>query len=173
MLLCGSVAPPKGKQACAGTAPAVVGFRQLLRPALPDGRQPQVWRVCRGWRGWGEGVHWEAQLSASQRACKLAVAWGVFYGDPPLLLSPPQHGRRPGSSPRFPLMWLSTSPPLEYCSLPLRQLCFLVSQAVSAPSNGLETSQAVSALPRPPSPGTNLWSRGLGAQPPPRRLNFW
>ena len=94
------------------------------------------------------------------------MAWGVFYGDPPLLLSPPQHGRRPGSSPRFPLMRLSTSPPLEYCSLPLRQLCFLVSQAVSAPSNGLETSQAVSALPRPPSPGTNLWSRGLGAQPP-------
>ena len=66
-------------------------------------------------------------------------------------------------------MWLSPSPPLEYCSLPLRQLCFLVSQAVSAPSNGLETSQTVSALPRPPSPGTNLWSRGLGAQPPPRR----
>ena len=97
------------------------------------------------------------------------MAWGVFYGDPPLLLSPPQHGRRPGSSPRFPLRRLSTSPPLEYCSLPLRQLCFLVSQAVSAPSNGLETSQAVSALPRPPSPGTNLWSRGLGAQPPPRR----
>ena len=97
------------------------------------------------------------------------MAWGVFYGDPPLLLSPPQHGRRPGSSPRFPLMWLSPSPLLEYCSLPLRQLCFLVSQAVSAPSNGLETSQAVSALPRPPSPGTNLWSRGLGAQPPPRR----
>ena len=43
VLLCGSVAPPKGKQACAGTASAVVGFRQLLRPALLDGRQPQVW----------------------------------------------------------------------------------------------------------------------------------
>ena len=42
VLLCGSVAPPKGKQACAGTAPAVVGFRQLLSPALLDGRQPQV-----------------------------------------------------------------------------------------------------------------------------------
>ena len=42
VLLCGSVAPPKGKQACAGRAPAVVGFRQLLRPALLDGRQPQV-----------------------------------------------------------------------------------------------------------------------------------
>ena len=119
VLLCGSVAPPKGKQACAGTAPAVVGFRPLLSPALLDGRQPQVRRERRGWWGWGEGMHWEAQLSASKRACKLAVAWGVFYGDPPLLLSPPQHGRRPGSSPRFPLRRLSTSPPLEYCSLPL------------------------------------------------------
>ena len=29
--------------------------------------------------------------------------------------------------------------------------------------------------PALPSPflGTNLWSQGLGAQPPPRRLNFW
>ena len=45
VLLCRDVAPPKSKQACAGTAPAVVGFRQLLRPALLDGRQPQVPRV--------------------------------------------------------------------------------------------------------------------------------
>ena len=48
MLLLRDVAPPKVKQASVGTAPAVVGFRQLLRPALPDSRQPQVWRV------WGE-----------------------------------------------------------------------------------------------------------------------
>ena len=61
VLLCGSVAPAKGKQACAGTAPVVVGFRQLFRPALLDGRQPQR----RGWWGWGEEMHWEAQLSAS------------------------------------------------------------------------------------------------------------
>ena len=65
VLLHGVVAPPKGKHARAGTAPVVVGFRKLLRPALPDGRQPQVWRVCRGWQGWGEGMHWEAQLSDS------------------------------------------------------------------------------------------------------------
>ena len=132
MLFRGGVSPPKGKQTCAGTDPVVVGFRQLLRPALQDGRQPQVRQVHKGW--W-EGMHWEAQLSASYRACKLAVVWGVFYGDPPLLLSPPQHRHRPGSSPRFPLMRLFTSPPLGYCSLPLQQLCFLVSQAVSAPSN--------------------------------------
>ena len=42
VLLCGAVAPPKGNQSCVGTAPVVVGFRQLLRPALLDGRQAQV-----------------------------------------------------------------------------------------------------------------------------------
>ena len=65
MLLHGGVAPPEGKQARAGTAPEVVGFWQLLRPALPDGRQPQVPHVYRGWQGRGEGIHWEAQLSDS------------------------------------------------------------------------------------------------------------
>ena len=40
--------------------------------------------------------------------------------------------------------------------------CFLVPQAVSAPPN-----PACSLL------GTNLWSRGLGAQHPPQRLSFW
>jgi len=40
VLLCGCVAPPKGKQARAVTAPAVVGFQQLLRPALPDQAAP-------------------------------------------------------------------------------------------------------------------------------------
>ena len=51
VLLCGAVAPPKGKQARAGTAPAVVGFQQLFRPALWDGRQPQVRHVQKGWEG--------------------------------------------------------------------------------------------------------------------------
>ena len=64
VLLHGGVAPLKGKEAREGTAPAVVGFWQLLRPALQDGRQPQVRRVRRGWWRWGEGMHWEAQLSA-------------------------------------------------------------------------------------------------------------
>ena len=45
VLLCGGVALPEGKQARAGKAPAVVGFWKLLRPALLDGRQPQVWCV--------------------------------------------------------------------------------------------------------------------------------
>ena len=63
------------------------------------------------------------------------MAWGVFYGDLPLLLSPPQHGHRPGSSPRFPLMWLSIFPALSVLLPPPVMLCFLVSQAVSAPSN--------------------------------------
>ena len=62
VLLCGGVAPPEGRQARAGKAPAVVGFLQMVRPALRDGRQPQVWHV----RGVGGGeMHWEAQLSAS------------------------------------------------------------------------------------------------------------
>ena len=55
VLLCGGAVPPKGKQACAGRAPAVVGFRQLLRPALLDGRQPQVQGEHRGLRGVGGG----------------------------------------------------------------------------------------------------------------------
>ena len=55
VLLCGSVAPPKGKQACAGTAPVVVVFRQLLRPALLDGRQPQVCESVGRGGGWGRG----------------------------------------------------------------------------------------------------------------------
>ena len=51
VLLHRGVAPPKGKQARAGTALAVVSFWQLLRPALPDGRQPHIQRVRKEWEG--------------------------------------------------------------------------------------------------------------------------
>ena len=41
--------PSKGQAGQATEAPVVVGFWQLLRPALTDGRQPQVWCVRNGW----------------------------------------------------------------------------------------------------------------------------
>lgn len=56
VLFCRGVALPKGKQTRAGTAPVVVGIQKLLRPALPDGSQPQVWHVCKGWLGWGDAL---------------------------------------------------------------------------------------------------------------------
>ena len=55
VLLHRGVAPPKGKQARAGTAPVVVGFWQLLRPALLDRRKPQVWCMHKGWQWWWWG----------------------------------------------------------------------------------------------------------------------
>ena len=45
-----------------GVAPEVVGFLQVVRPALWDGRQPHV-RHTHGVGG--GGMHWEALLSAS------------------------------------------------------------------------------------------------------------
>ena len=89
MLLCGGVAPPEGRQARAGKASAVVGFLKMVRPALRDGRQPQVQSVH---TGEGEGrMHWKVQLSDSWWASELTMVWGVFCCGPPLLLSPPQH----------------------------------------------------------------------------------
>ena len=41
-------------------------------------------------------------------------------------------------------------------------------------TNRFLTPQAVSTLPTPArSRGTYLWSQGLGAQPPPKRLDLW
>lgn len=57
VLLRQGVAPPKDKQATVGTAPAVGGFQQLLRPALLDGRWPQIHCVCKGWQGGCTGMH--------------------------------------------------------------------------------------------------------------------
>ena len=42
VLLCVGVAPPECRQARARKAPAVVGFLQMVRPALRDDRQPQI-----------------------------------------------------------------------------------------------------------------------------------
>ena len=56
---------------------------------------PPGWRAALGpmhAQGLGGGeMHWEAQLSDSWQVSELTVVWGVFYGGPPLLLSPPQH----------------------------------------------------------------------------------
>ena len=56
--------------------------------ASPLGWQVASGQVC---MGWGREVHWEELLSASWQASTLTGAQGVFYGGPPLLLSPPQH----------------------------------------------------------------------------------
>ena len=71
VLLCGGLAPPEGRQVGAGKAPAVVGFLQMVRPALWDGRQPQVW--CTVHRVAGGGMHWEAQLSDSWWTSELTM----------------------------------------------------------------------------------------------------
>ena len=55
VLLCGGVAPPKGKQARAGTAPAVVGFQQLLRPASQMAGSPRPRESVGGGGGGGRG----------------------------------------------------------------------------------------------------------------------
>ena len=89
VLLCGSVAPPKGKQACAGTAPAVVGFRQLLRPALLDGRQPQVGRERRGWRGWGRGCTGKHSFLLASGPVSLLWRGGILWGPTPSSLPSP------------------------------------------------------------------------------------
>ena len=82
------VAPPEGRQARERKAPTVVSFLKMVRPALWDGRPPQV-RHANGIGG--GGMQWEAQLSDSWQASELTVVWGVFCGGSPLLLSPPQH----------------------------------------------------------------------------------
>ena len=61
----------------------MVGFPQGVRPALQDGRLPQVRCI------WGRvgGMYWEALMSDSWQANILAEAQGVFFGGLPLLLS--------------------------------------------------------------------------------------
>ena len=86
-MLCGSVAPPDGEHARLGKALEVVGFPQVVRLALLDGRWPQV----RHAKGRGGGMHWEALLSASWQASTLVGAQEVIYDILPLLLSPPQN----------------------------------------------------------------------------------
>ena len=68
-LLRGSVAPPEGGQARLGKAPEVVGFPRVVRPALQDGRQPQVRHTC--WVGeWG-CTERHCSLLAGKQACLL------------------------------------------------------------------------------------------------------
>ena len=90
VLLCGSVAPPKGKQACAGTAP--VGFRQLLRPALLVGRQPQV-RESVG-RGGGGGRGCTGKHSFQLASGPVSLLWhgGYSMGTHPFFSPLPSSG---------------------------------------------------------------------------------
>ena len=57
MLLRRSVAPPEGRKARAGKAPTVVGFPQMVRLALRDGRQSQVQGMHRVEEGGCTGKH--------------------------------------------------------------------------------------------------------------------
>ena len=92
VLLCGGVAPPEGRQARAGKAPAVVGFLQMVRSANWDVRQPQVQHVHTGLgEGGYTGKHsFLIAVGKQAQASELALVWGVFYGGPLLLLYPPQ-----------------------------------------------------------------------------------
>ena len=152
-LLCRSVALSEGGQARVGKAPEVVGFPQVVRPALRDGRRPQVKHTV----GRGGGIHWVALLSARRQASVLAGVQGVFYGSPPLLLSPPQHWHLVSPWVRLfsqvPPVVAFQSPALSILFLPTMMHCFLVPQAISelptpACSRGL-TSKAVVSVPSP------------------------
>ena len=92
VLLCGSVAPPKGKQACAGTAPAVVGFRQLLRPALLDGRQPQVRESVGRGGGGGRGCTGKHSFQLASGPVSLLWRGGYSMGTHPFFSPLPSTG---------------------------------------------------------------------------------
>ena len=76
-LVCGSVAPPEGRQARLGNALEMVIFPRVVRPEAATGQVHM-----------GEGgMHWEALFAASWQAAVLTGAQGIFFGGPP---SPPQ-----------------------------------------------------------------------------------
>ncbi len=122
------------------------------------------------------------------------MSWGVFYGDPPFLLSPPQHGvqtrlfSQVPSDAAFhfptPRVLLPSSVTALFSSLPGSLCPVKLDRPVSRPpkqsplhpatpalSQGL-TSEPRSLCPAPsqgspgPFSGTNLRRQGLGAQPP-------
>ena len=73
-------------------------------------------------------MHWEAQLSDSWQASKLAVVWGVFYGAHPFFIPLPNNGTIPNQlfsqvpsdvAFHFPTLSVLLPPPV--------MLCFLVS----------------------------------------------
>ena len=68
---------------CSGQLPANV-------EASPLGWQAVSGPVCACSVG-VRGMQWEAELCDIWQAIELSVVWGVFYGGPTLLLSPPQH----------------------------------------------------------------------------------
>ena len=158
-LLHGSVAPPEGGQARLGNAPEVVGFLGVVRPALQDGRKPQV--RCT----WGRGgrMHWKALLLAGRQARSLGHKEYSMVARPSSPLS--NTGALSLLSVQIfsqvPSVVAFHSPALSVLLLPPATHCFLILQAVST-------------LPTPArSRGTNLRSLGLGAQPPPECLGFW
>ena len=110
-------------------------------------------------------MHWEAQLSDSWRASELAVARGVFCGGPPFLLSPPQHWCLVQLFSQVPSDVAFHFPALSVLLPSPALLCFLVSQAVSAPSNLTDRFLDPQAASAPPTPAS---SRGLtsGAKVP-------
>ena len=188
VLLRRGVAPPEGKQTRAGKAPVVVGFQQFLRPALLDGRQTQVWHMCVRVRGRGVCTEKHSFLIAGG---PVSLLWCGEYS--PFFSPLPNTGTFFSPLPNTGALFLlqiqlfSQVPtdaafhfPALSVLLPPRHDALLSSFPGSLcpvkpdrpvprrpPPNNLRTAHSS------PFPGTNLWSRGLGAQPPPKHLNFW
>ena len=91
------------------------------------------------------GMYGEGQLSDSWQASELTVACGEYSmvahpSSSPLPTVVPFLSCRSSSSPRLPLMWLSTPQALSVLFPPPAMLGFLVPQAVSAPTTQLTGS---------------------------------
>lgn len=54
--------PSKVQAGLCRDSPCGGKLQASVEASPPDGRQPHVLQVRRGWQGWGEGMHWEAQL---------------------------------------------------------------------------------------------------------------
>ena len=108
---------------------------------------------------------WEALLSTSWQASAHAGVRGVFYGSLPLLLPLPNSG---ASS----LLWVQTfSRVPSAVAFHSPALCVLLPPPMTY--HFLVTSGCLHTANPSLLPGTNLWSLGLGAQPPPEHLSFW
>ena len=134
-----------------------------------------------GGRGQGRGCTGKHSFLLASGPVSLLWLGSILWGPTPSSLPSPTLAQTRLFS-QVPSDVVFHFPALSVLLPPPVTLCFLVSQAVSAPSN--LTDQFLDHPPKqsllqpaspPPSPfpGTNLWSRGLGAQPLLMCLNFW
>ena len=163
MLLHGNVAPPEGRQAREGKAPEVVGFLQVVRPSLWDGRQPQARCACGVGVGGCTGKH--CFLLAGRQ---VHLLWHKEY----YMAVHPSSSALPNTG-TLSLLWVQLisqvpsvvafqSPALSVLLPPPMTPCFLIPQAVSVLPTQLIASWSLrkSLNHHPPSPllGTNLQS---------------